>query len=90
MDAAQAKYVAKSLVEMKFFSRAISNADVWSGYALVSYVQGRLGHYPHRPVVPMNLTSMKRKNEMEEREVGPLLNDIDLSELTKLADFEFS
>jgi len=55
LGAAQAKYLAKHVKDLLQNVKIWSNADNWAWYALATYVQGRIGEYPQRPLVPKEL-----------------------------------
>lgn len=55
LGAAQAKYLAKHAKDPFQLAKTWSNADNWAWYALATYVQGRTGEYPQRPLVPKEL-----------------------------------
>jgi hypothetical protein len=58
--AAEAKYMAKLTRGNAAGGWGVitANPDNWSWYALASYVQEKLGDYPHKPVVPNGLLAM--------------------------------
>jgi len=37
----------------------VSSIDTWSWYAMATYVQDKLGEYPHKPQVPSSLPLMQ-------------------------------
>lgn len=76
LGAAQAKYLSKYIQDQAQLIKTLSNADDWAWYALATYVQGRTGEYPQRPLVPKELPpspldllfGLKEKGDLEEDE----------------------
>jgi len=74
------KYLGKLFDGRLQGSMCISNIDTWSWYAMATYVQDKLGEYPHEPQVPSSLPSMQNGFVVPANETanGDLPDDPDL------------
>ena len=57
-SAAQAKFLAKLSRDDFRYIKTQQNPDNYAWYALAAYVQGKIGEYPWRPLVPDDLPSV--------------------------------
>ncbi|KAH8586688.1 hypothetical protein B0O99DRAFT_701024 [Bisporella sp. PMI_857] len=69
--AEQVKYLSK-LHPKEDAMQIVLNPDTWSWYALASFVQDKIGDYPHRPLVPKDLPTMRARSDAQLEGLGPV------------------